>query len=242
VRGCPPPFNQPRALPPHPRVYLVLLEHGADTETRDDDSFSKFSPLDLTSRGHLEVVQMLLEHHADVNSSDKNVGYTALHWASMYGQAAIARVLLAKGADVNAKKWDDQTPLHWASNDGVTRVLLEYGADPNARDSDNHTPLHRAMRRESAEAARVLLENGMDANARDSRNQTPLHLASQFGSLDGVRRRSLLQQGADIHARDFEGRTPFQVASAPARRYTFGKYQDVMQLLLEHGAEDHRTR
>jgi len=43
----------------------------------------------------------------------------------------------------------------------------------------------------------------------------------------------LLQYGADIHARDDEGRTPFMRATAK-------EYQDTMQLLLEHGAEDHR--
>jgi len=224
----------------HSEVARVLLEHGADTETRNN---STFSPLGLASQcGHLEVVQVLLEHHADVNSSDKRFCHTALRWASVFGQVAIARVLLANGADANAKNRNNQTPLHQTSNDGVARVLLEYGADPNARDSSNRTPLHGAMQWASAGAARVLLENGVDANARDSENQTPLYVASERGRLDGVR--LLLQHGADIHARDDKGRTPFQVASEPksASTYRWGKHRDVMQLLLEHGAEDHRTR
>src|SRR5260221_8702266 len=49
-------------------VARVLLEHGADTETRNN---GHNSPLDLASLCGLEVVQVLLEHHADVNSSDK---------------------------------------------------------------------------------------------------------------------------------------------------------------------------
>jgi len=221
----------------HSEVARVLLEHGADTEARNNDNYS---PLDLASRcGHLEVVQVLLEHHADVNSG-KYFCFTALHRASEYGEVAIARVLLANGADANAKDRFYQTPLHWARNDGVTQVLLEYGADPNAQDSKNQTPFHCAMARRSVEPIQVLLENGADANIRVSENRTPLHVASEGGCLIGVR--LLLQHDADIHARDDEGRTPFQVASAQAQRYTFGKYQDVMQLLLEHGAEDLRTR
>ena len=219
------------------KVARVLLEHGADTETRDNETYS---PLERSSEnGHVEVVRVLLEHHADVNSSDENFCVTALHLASAGGEVEIARLLLANGTDANIKQWDNQTPLHRAKNDGVARVLLEFGADPTARDSNNRTPLHHALEGSHAAVARVLLENGVDANALDSRVQTPLHLASWDGYLDGVR--LLLQHGADIHARDDEGQTPFQVASASASSLP-GQHQDVIQLLLEHGAVDHRTQ
>jgi len=209
-------------------VARVLLEHGADMETRD---IFTHSPLQWSSEnGHVEVVRVLLENHADVNSSDKN-NWTALHFASTSGHVVVARVLLENSADPNAKKWDNGTPLHSARNERVTRILLEYGADPNARDSEGRTPLHRPMRTDNAEVARVLLENGVDANSRDVMNRTPLHVASKKGHLDCVR--LLLQHGADIHARDDEGRTPFQDASASGARST-------VQLLLEHGAEDDR--
>jgi len=85
----------------------------------------------------------------------------------------------------------------------------------------------------------VLLENGVDANARDAKNRTPLHVASEKGYLHGVR--LLLHHGADIYARDDKGRTPFQVASASASAL-YGRRQDVMQLLLEYGAEGHSTQ
>ena len=214
----------------HSEVARVLLERGADTETRDDEDYS---PLELASiYGHVEVVQVLLEHGADVNAQDKD-NYTPLHVASVNGRLEASRVLLELGADPNAKREENQTPLHRTEEEGVARVLLEYGADPNAQDSDNRTPLYWALeRRDLPEVARVLLENGADANARDFKNCTPLHLASRDGYLDGVR--LLLQHGSDIHARDDEGRTPFQVATENGR-------QNVMELLLEHGAEDHRT-
>jgi len=223
----------------------VLLGHGADTEIRDEEGYS---PLDLASvNGDVEMLQVLLEHDVDVNSSDENIRWTALRHASAWGRVEIVRLLLENGADVNAKDSDMETPLYWAGNDGVAWVLLEYGADPNARDSSNRTPLHGVMKQGyagSAEAARVLLENGVDVNARDSKNQTPLHVASDWGYPDGVR--LLLQHCANIHARDDGGRTPFQVSSisstSTSYSKSFGKHQDVMQLLLEHGAEDHRRQ
>ena len=216
-------------------VARVLLEHGADTDTRDTNDYS---PLDWSSEGgHVEVVRVLLENHADVNFLDGDK-LTALHLASSSGQVAVARLLLENGADANAKTTDGLTPLHCARNEGVTRVLLEYGADPTARDSRDRTPLHRAMEVKYAEVARVLLENGVDANARDAMNETPLHVATIFQRLDGVQ--LLLQHGVDIHAQDGYGRTPFQVASEAE---SSGENRDIiMQLLLEHGAEDHRTQ
>ena len=220
----------------YPEVARVLLEHGADTETRDKQ---KFSPLERSSEyGDVEVLRVLLENHADVNFlADDNL--TALHFASMSGHVAVARVLLENGVDANARDTEkNKTPLHWARNEGVTRALLEYGADPTARDSSNRTPLHEALEENHAEIARVLLENGVDANARDAKNRTPLHVAAKYARLDGVR--LLLQHGADIHAQDDEGRTPFHVASAS--RFPGPNLDIIMQLLLEHGAEDHRTQ
>src|SRR5450432_1094016 len=99
----------------------------------------------------------------------------------------------------------------------------------------NRTPLHRESELGLVGAARVLLEHGEDANAR-ANNATPLHLASgskyRKGRLDVVR--LLLQYSSDIHARDDEGQTPFMRATAEG-------LDDVMQLLLEHGAEDQRV-
>jgi ankyrin repeat protein len=223
----------------HSEVARVLLDGGADTTIRDKYDWC---PLERSSEmGRVEVVRVLVENHADVNLSDGK-GRPALYFASRAGEVAVCRLLLENGANANAKKVDDRTPLHRAGNEEVAQLLLEYGADPNARDNSNRTPLHGAMEWGTAKAALVLLENGVDVNARDARNQTPLHVASEEGLLDGVR--LLLQHGADVHARDDEGRTPFQAAasaSAPGS-VVHEQCQNVMRLLLEHGAEDHRTQ
>ena len=223
----------------HSEVARVLLDGGADTTIRDKYDWC---PLERSSEmGRVEVVRVLVENHTDVNLSDGK-GRTALYFASRTGEVAVCRLLLENGANPNAKKVDERTPLHRAGNEGVARLLLEYGADPNARDNSKRTPLHSAMEWGTAKAAPALLENGVDVNARDARNQTPLHVASEEGLLDGVR--LLLQHGADVHARDDEGRTPFQAAASAAapESVVHEQCQNVMRLLLEHGAEDHRKQ
>ena len=218
----------------HVDITRVLLKHGADTETRDN---SDFSPLeDAAQGGHVELAQVLLEHGAYVNTRDAT-GCTPLYLASGWGNPAIVRALLKNGADVTARLPNNETPFHRVHEEEVALLLLEHGADANALGVDNQTPLHRVSESVRVGVARVLLEHGVDANARDANNKTPLHLAS--GSryrevplpVDFVR--LLLQYGSDIHARDDEGQTPFMIATAKG-------HDDVMQLLLENGAEDHR--
>jgi ankyrin repeat protein len=214
----------------------VLLKHGAETEALDNDN--EYSPLERAAEsGHVELAQVLLEYGANVNAQDDNLRWTPLHVASYWDKLAVAQVLLSHGADVKARNKDNETPLHHAGNEEVARLLLEHGADANALDIKNRTPLHRVSELGHVGGARVLLEHGVDANARDANDATPLHLASgsrywEEGLLDVVR--LLLQYGSDIHARDDEGRTPFMRAAAEKRH-------KIMQLLLEHGAEDPRV-
>jgi ankyrin repeat protein len=158
-----------------------------------------------------------------------------LEEASIEGHVEVARVLLEHGADAKALDPNNGTPLHVAQGEVVARLLIEHGADANAVDIDGQTPLHSASVSGHAGVARVLLEHGADANSRDDDNATPLHLASDYklhihGELPDVVL-LLLQYNSDIHARDNEGQTPFMIARANG-------YHDVMQVLLENGAED----
>ena len=212
----------------HVEVVRVLLEHGADVDAQDE---LENTPLHH-ARGE-DVARCLLEHGADANALDYK-SQNPLHYASSSG---VARVLLEHGVDVNSRDSFDLTPLHVTFNDGVAQVLLEHGVDANARDTNNATPLHRASESGREGVTRVLLEYGVDANCRDANNATPLHLASSLQLVTMGRQlevvRLLLHHGADIHARDDEGQTPFIRATEAGK-------SDIMRLLLEYGAEDHR--
>jgi ankyrin repeat protein len=218
----------------HVEIARVLLSHGADIEVRNNKYYSPLEHVALN--GHVGLAHVLLEHDADANAQDKE-RCTPLYWASKMGQLAVAQVLLCHGADVTAQRKDNLTPLHRAKDEEVARLLLEHGADPNALDIQNRTPLHVVSNLGRVGPAHVLLEHGVDANARDANNATPLHLASglkylEDGHFDVVR--LLFHYGADIHAQDDERHTPFMRATAK-------KHHEIMQLLVEHGAEDHRV-
>jgi uncharacterized protein len=145
-----------------------------------------------------ELVVLLLDHGAKVSDVDPN-GESPLHRCADIRQAPqvpaanMASLLLDRGADPNARNWDDVTPLHQAvraRNLAVVEVLLERGADPNARDKiRGSTPLRRAVSGTGAGGTagtgdlmapltRILLEYGADPDARDKRG-VPVHASAR---------------------------------------------------------------
>jgi cytohesin len=68
---------------------------------------------------------------------------------------------------------------------GVARLLVERGADPNARGSGGTTPLHAAADAGDRAVAELLVERGADPSSRDDRGHTPgeLALAGGHGAL-----------------------------------------------------------
>ncbi|CAG0897501.1 unnamed protein product [Cyprideis torosa] len=106
------------------------------------------------------VVELLLAHGADPNIANSGDETSPLHHAK---SAETAELLIAKGAEVNAKDRRGKTPLFEATENhhhSVVEVLLANGADPNIADEDERSPLHRAR---SAETAELLIEKGAEA-------------------------------------------------------------------------------
>jgi ankyrin repeat protein len=76
--------------------------------------------------GNIEAVKQHLAAGTDVNSgafpSKKRSGWTPLHRATQRGHKEIAELLIAKGADVNTKDDDGETPLDWAILNDETEI------------------------------------------------------------------------------------------------------------------------
>ena len=64
---------------------------------------------------------------------------TPLHAAVHAGHGALAAVLIARGADANARADMGQIPLHLCATAGLARLLVEAGADPAAVDDEHGT-------------------------------------------------------------------------------------------------------
>ena len=76
---------------------------------------------DAARKGNIEAVKQHLDAGGDVDAKDKS-GQTPLHRAAAWDRKEVAELLIAKGADLNAKIEAGQytgTPLDWA--EGVSR-------------------------------------------------------------------------------------------------------------------------
>ena len=112
------------------------------------------------------------------------LGRTPLHCAANGGHKEIIELLIAEGADVNAKVEGAGTPLHYAARWGhkeIGKLLIAAGADVNAKNKYGSTPLHSADTKEIAE---LIIAAGADVNAKDKNGRTPLDLSIKFDETD----------------------------------------------------------
>ena len=114
--------------------------------------------LALARDGNLEEARALLgSSSAGVTAADVDEdGLTALHFAADRGHVALAALLLARGAPLEARDSDGLTPLATAvlseAEEMVRFLLLEHNADPDAPDGDGDTPRAHAEGNDAIEA------------------------------------------------------------------------------------------
>lgn len=154
------------------------------------------------------MLELLLQHGADVNHRHPNIGETAIHNAK---SPEIADILLAHGADVAINTNDGSTPLHKVTTPEMTQYFIDKGVDVNARNDQGATALIDAGF-EGYEFVECLLENGADAGVRNNKGQTPLMSIASDPFIDDDEELQkiatlLLEAGTPIDATDNEGRT-----------------------------------
>ena len=145
----------------HFRTADLLRHNGADLQVQGTYGTN---PLHAAAfSGNLQVVRVLIEYDpADIDARDED-GWTPLIWASggrYFKDGSVLRLLLERGADINARNRFGQTSLHRASYSGsleTVRLLLEHGADVGAEDNDGETVLQAAH---GSEVVELLREHG----------------------------------------------------------------------------------
>lgn len=153
--------------------------------------------------------------------------------AALEGRLNVLRDLIATGAPIHGTGPDGATPLMAAVRSGqveATRMLLEAGAEPT------DTTVEIALRYEQWETLRVLMEHGANTEVRGAwHGRSPLELATERRDVEMIA--LLLRNGAVPDAISHTGPT-----AQPALHYAAeNNMSDVVELLLEHGADPRKT-
>lgn len=220
----------------HAPAARALLAAGADCGLRYGDS--ELSVLDLAVReAHLELMQEVMKH-VDVNDAG-SLGYTALHHAAFWDEAAVIDSLVEAGADSEARDIDGRTPLHAAALKGSSEAvvaLVRHGVELNALDGEGRAPLHLAAEYGHIYAAEALLAAGVDCTLRvdagGGNEWSALDLAAGEGHARIVR--EFMRRGADANASDSQGNTALH-------RAAFTNKAAAIDALAEAGADVEAT-
>jgi ankyrin repeat protein len=168
-----------------------------------------------------------------------------LHYAADYGHKEIVELLIAKGADVNAKNGSGETPLDWAKVE-IAELLRKHGGkrgeklevegkptDPVAEAAKPEpptakTPLWKAAMFGEIEPAKQAIADGADVNVKNKYGLTALHRAACEGHRDIVE--LLIANGEDVNVKKDDGMTPLHCAGV------FG-HKETAELLIAEGAD-----
>jgi ankyrin repeat protein len=211
---------------PRADVLRLLIARGANVNARSKQGESALEI--AVRRRRMEMIKTLVAAGAEGKEKmDRIFDEAALLEAAGKGDMAIVRVLLDRGANVNAKgEYGVTVLIRGAGHIDIVKLLLDRGADVNAKMDEGYTPLFYAS---NAEIVRLLVAKGADVNATADNNLTPLLYATWYRN-DVSLVQTLISQGATVEARDMYGETALMRAAN--RGYT-----EVVKALIAGGAD-----
>jgi ankyrin repeat protein len=176
-----------------------------------------------------QALRLMRADRTWINKTDKDDDCTPLHHAVRFNFVEVAGWLLAHEADVNARAYNQFTPLHFAHEPKLVKLLVEHKADVNAKDAFGGTALSDAADRYArlerfpdvaaeCEKCRTITRMLLDAGA-----DYDLHSACYLDDIERVR----------VLVKDRKQARDKQVLREAA---SYGRTK-IVKLLLEHGAD-----
>ncbi|GEM_PF-1153930 len=215
-------------------VMKLLVQYKADVNARTNDGetplvFAVKQASDASKIRHkIEVIRTLLAVGADVNIATKN-GRTALYelldrpdlggklGKGAYDPAAMLDMVLAAGADVNARCGSEQRTalfpaVYWNYADAV-RALVRHKAEVNVQDAGGYTPLILAVRGNALTSIGILLSAGADIAMENKHGRSAI---GEAAAADRDRVIALfVERGISLAVREKStGWTPLMIACA----------------------------
>ncbi|RZJ63356.1 MAG: ankyrin repeat domain-containing protein [Flavobacterium sp.] len=150
---------------------LLLIGLGAHSQTADI--------FDVARKGTTDEATLLLKSDPKLANTTNPEGYTPLILATYRGNNAVAKLLLEKGANIDAISGMG-TALMAAvvkGNDEMVKFLLDRKANPNLNDANGSTALLYAVMFKKHDIAKLLIKSGANTEQKDNRGQSAIDYA-----------------------------------------------------------------
>ena len=161
-------------------VAELLLATGADVNARNNYGFTPFHFACSGPGQSADLIRRLIASGAGANAQSDS-GQSAIQ---MTGDAEVIKLLIERGADVNARDRYLGTVLHKTINAGTEEaatLLVRSGARLNQKFSYGNAELHLAALRGFAGLTRLMIERGADVDALNEYSRTALYYAAKHG-------------------------------------------------------------
>jgi ankyrin repeat protein len=194
------------------RGYAAMEQLLVETLETKFNASSKGEPLALAIRRRkLKQMRELLDAEPDLIHRGDRRSNQPIHWATMTRQIAAIDELLRRGADINARRMDGARPIHLTNGDYFYRGWRD---------------VPRSWRVAPASVMAHLKARGAVID---------LPTACHTGDIERVR--GLLRQDPSLANRVGEHEGYYLGAGAPLSNAAAAGRLDIVQLLLDHGAD-----
>jgi ankyrin repeat protein len=182
------------------------------------------------------MVVLIIDSNSPIQGAGADMSHT-LHSYAEEGNAEKILYLLENGQDINAKDGNGRTAVMAAAyNNQVSavQILIEHGADINIQDDLLNTPFLYAGAEGLMDIVKITLEAGADQTITNRYGGNALIPASEKGHVDMVEY-LLTHADQDVNHVNRLGWTA--LLEAIILTDGSGKYQEIVKLLIEHGAD-----
>ncbi len=181
-----PPNETPKPKPSAVETAMFAIKDDGFTAVQSNKALKSvlagkpaLDTFETAALGERTELRRRLDADPSAVTAHNHFGWTALHFAAFAGNVANAKLLLDRGADVNARADTKfrNTPLQAALLTGqieVVKLLLGRGADVLVRQNKGFTPMHSAAFLGRNDIIQVLLDHGAELNSRTDDGRTPI--------------------------------------------------------------------
>eukprot|EP01045_Picozoa_sp_COSAG04_P023104 COSAG04_NODE_2698_length_3716_cov_4.770904_1_plen_931_part_10 len=226
-------------------VVRLLLDRGANPNLANSTGVTPL--MNAAHVGSLPILRMLVKANAEVDTVDRETGFTAYHSACVNNQPDCAEALVRAGCDTSVTTQDGVTGRDLAQLKGNTAVLERLAALEQHRPSPVEEEQSKVGAKDAArllDSAKVgdcammerLIDGGVDVDAMSETTSVSgekIQATALLSAVTGKQQagvRLLLHRGANPNLADSDGTTPLMIAAG-------NDFLPMLRLLLEAKAE-----